>query len=311
MQNRASQMYILHILKTSGSFTKAAKILGVSTSHVSKQLMQLESELNVQLVQRSTRKFTLTDAGVQFAKYCAKLYSAIHNAEASMKNEIEQSSRTIRLALSSSFGTRHVIPLLDKLQSKFPEINFEINLCDHKVDMLEEDIHLWITTHTDIGKGYISQKIADSNFILAASPEYLNAYSRPEQPQDLLNHNCVIYQNNIHWPFIKDNEKFNIHVSGNYRGDLAEAVRDIVISGHGIGYIATYLLSDEFETGKLVPLLSDWKVNLEMPVYAVYPREKLLPERLNISTIIFLLKESIECPPYWDAALAPWIKNIK
>ena len=169
--------------------------------------MQLESELNVQLVQRSTRNLTLTDAGVQFAKYCARLYSAIQNAEASMKDEIEHSLRTIRIALSSSFGTRHVIPLLDKLQGKFPEINFEINLCDHKVDMLDEDVHLWITTHADIGKGYISQKIADGNFILAASPEYLNTHSLPEHPQDLLNHNCVTYQNNNQWSFNKDNEK--------------------------------------------------------------------------------------------------------
>ncbi len=105
MHNRASQMYIFHILKTSGSFTKAAKELGVSTSHVSKQLMQLESELNVQLVQRSTRNLTLTDAGVQFAKYCARLYLAIQNAEAFMKKEIEQSSRTLRIALPSSFAT--------------------------------------------------------------------------------------------------------------------------------------------------------------------------------------------------------------
>ncbi len=309
MHNRASQMYIFHILKTSGSFTKAAKELGVSTSHVSKQLMQLESELNVQLVQRSTRNLTLTDAGVQFAKYCARLYLAIQNAEAFMKKEIEQSSRTLRIALPSSFATLHVIPLLDKLQSKFPEINFEINLCDHKVDMLDEDIHLWLTTHSDIGKGYASQKIADGHFILAATPEYIQAHSLPEHPQDLLDHNCVIYQNNDQWSFIKEDEKINIQVSGNYRVDLAEAVKDLVSSAHGIGYIATYLLTDEFATGKLLPLLTDWKVNVEMPVYAVYPRDKLLAERLDIRTVIFLLKENIECPAYWDAALAASLKN--
>lgn len=312
MQNRAHQMYIIHILKITGSFTKAAERLGVSVSYVSKQLSKLEAELNVQLVQRTTRNLTLTSAGNQFSEYCGQVYSAVQNAEASMMDEREQMSGTIRLALPCSFGALHVIPVLDKLQEKFPEINFEISLCDHKVDMLNEDIHLWITTHNNISEGYIAQRIADSNFVLSASPVYLAQHPAPAHPEDLINYNCVTYHSSTrsynHWPFIRGNEKFNIHVTGNYRVDLSEAVRDAVIAGHGIGYIATYLLSDEFATGKLVQLLPDWKANLEMPVYAVYPRKKHLPERL--SAVISFLKDKIGCPPYWDVALAPLIKNI-
>jgi DNA-binding transcriptional LysR family regulator len=311
MHNRANQMHILHILKISGSFTKAAERLGVSTSHVSKQLTQLESELNVQLVQRTTRSLTLTDAGIEFSEYCAQLYSAMQNAEAAMMDATTQMSGTIRLALSRSFGTLHVLPVLDKLQENYPEINFEITLTDRKIDMLEEDIHLWITTYENINEGYTAQRVADGHFVLAASPKYLKKHAEITHPNDLLNHNCVTYHSSFrdysHWHFIKDHEQLNIHVSGNYRVDLSEAVRDAVIADHGIGYIATYLLSDELETGQLVQLLPDWKPNLEMPVYAVYPRKKHLPERLN--SVIFFLKEHIGYPTYWDSALAPFIKK--
>ena len=311
MQNRANQMLILHILKISGSFTKAAERLGVSTSHVSKQLTQLESELNVQLVLRTTRSLTLTDAGIEFSEYCAQLYSAMQNAEAAMMDATTQMSGTIRLALSRSFGTLHVLPVLDKLQENYPEINVEITLTDRNIDMLEEDIHLWITTYEHLNAGYTAQRVADGNFVLAASPNYLKKNAKLTHPEDLLNHNCVTYHSSCrdysHWPFLKNNEQLNIQVSGNYCVDLSEAVRDAVIAHHGIGYIATYLLSDELKTGQLVQLLPDWKSNLEMPVYAVYPCKKHLPDR--IKTVIAFLKDNIGYPAYWDIALTPFIKH--
>ena len=311
MQSRANQMLILHILKVSGSFTKAAERLGVSTSYVSKQLTQLEAELQVQLVQRTTRNLTLTDAGSEYATYCAQLHATMQNAEAAMMDVTEQMSGTIRLALSRSFGILHVIPVLDKLQEQYPDINFEITLSDRKIDMLDEDIHLWITTHENINEGYTAQRVADGHFVLAASPNYLKKHPTLTHPKDLQDHNCVTYHSNSRdysdWPFSRNGEKLDIHVSGNFRVDLSEAVRDAVIADHGIGYIATYLLSDELETGKLTQLLPEWQANLKLPVYAVYPRKKHLPKRLN--TVISFLKESIGSPAYWDVALTPSLES--
>jgi len=311
MQSRANQMLILHTLKVSGSFTKAAQRLNVSTSYVSKQLTQLESELQVQLVQRTTRNLALTDAGIEYATYCAQLHASMKNAEAAMMDATEQMSGTIRLALSRSFGILHVIPVLDKLQEQYPDINFEITLTDRKIDMLDEDIHLWITTHENINEGYTAQRVADGHFVLAASANYLDKHPAIAHPEDLLNHNCVTYHSNSrdysHWPFSKNAEKLDVQVTGNFRVDLSEAVRDAVIAGHGIGYIATYLLSDELETGKLKQLIPNWKASYEMPVYAVYPRKKHLPKRLNV--VIAFLKEAIGSPAYWDVALAPSLES--
>ncbi|WP_375753632.1 LysR family transcriptional regulator [Vibrio sp. HN007] len=310
MQQLASQMVIFHILETEGSFTKAAEKLGVSTSHVSKQLNILEAELSVQLVQRTTRTLKLTEEGKRFANHCAKIYESIRNAEAEMKDARGEISGTVKLAMSRSFGALHVIPVLDKLQEKYPQLYLEVTLCDHKVDMLEEEVDLWITTHESISEGYIAQRIADTRFVVCASPEYLNSHSKPEHPNDLRNHNCVIYQSKTRsyssWSFRHGNDQIEIQASGNYKVDLSEAVRDAVIAGHGIGYIATYLLTDEFEKGKLIQLLPEWKTTMTLPAYAVYPRKKHLPLRLSI--IVEFLKDYIGCPPYWDRALKQWIK---
>ncbi|MCE0494738.1 LysR family transcriptional regulator [Vibrio salinus] len=310
MLQRASQMYMFHILETTGSFTKAAAKLDVSTSHVSKQLTLLENELGIQLVQRTTRNLILTEEGRKFAAFCTQIFDSVQNAQAQITDDRDHISGTVKLALSRSFGTLHVIPVLDRMQKRYRTLNFEITLYDQKVNMLEEDIDLWITTHESLPDGYVAQRITDTNFVLCAAPDYLEANSVPHHPNDLLNHNCIIYHSKESsfgvWPFRRGPEQVDIHVSGNYRVDLSEAVRDAVIAGRGIGYIATYLLSNEFEEGKLIQLLPDWKPTQELPVYAVYPRRRHLP--LRLSTLISSLKEHIGSPSYWDKQLDKWVR---
>jgi len=309
IQHRASQMVIFHTLVTSGSFTQAAAKLKTSTSYVSKQIGALEAELNLLLVQRTTRTLVLTDAGQQFAHYCEQVFEATQNADAIMLDARDDISGTIRLGSSQSFGTLHIIPALEVLQQKYPELRFELSLFDHKADMLEEGLDLWITNHEQLNEGYIAQHLAETNFVVVASPDYLLKHGVPHHPQALAQHNCVIYQsksrNYDRWSFAKDDLEQTVHVAGNYRVDLAEAVRNAVIAGRGIGYVATYLLSDEFQSGKLIQLLPDWKPLQQMPVYVVYPRRRHLPTKYKV--IIECLKSHIGHPPYWDKKLKPWL----
>ncbi|MGR5149500.1 LysR family transcriptional regulator [Photobacterium alginatilyticum] len=298
MHHRASQMVIFNMLATSGSFTKTAEKLNVSKSYVSKQLNLLEKNLDIKLAQRTTRCLNLTAEGRVFAQYCAEVVNSVQNTNSMMMDVREKVSGKIKLALPRSFGTMHIIPALDELHKKHPLLQFEISLFDHKVDMLEEEIDLWITTHKIIDEEYITQRIADTRFVVAASPEYLVSHEPPHHPNDLLLHNCLIHNdkdcNNSYWTFIKGGEQLNLNVSGNYSVDFAEAVRDAVIAGRGVGYISTYLLTDELQTGKLIQLLPDWRANRHIPVYAVYSSRKPLPARM--STIVSFLKNHIGHP---------------
>lgn len=310
IHERASQIVIFHSLVISGSFTDAARTLGVSTSHVSKQLAILEKELNIQLLQRTTRKISLTEAGRDYFECSKKIVSAITDAENSIETNRDEVVGTLRLGLAQSFGTMHIVPAIEQLRQRFPELNVELSLFDHKADMLADNLDIWITNYSQIPEGYVAQRIVDSSFVLAASPDYLIRHQAPVHPQDLAHHNCLTYRSSHKdyslWAFSKSDEDVSVKVSGNYRVDLAEAVRDATISGWGVAYLATYLLTDEFKQGKLIQLLPDWKANQAMPFYAVYPRRQHLPKK--VTTAIHFLKQFIGDPPYWERTLARTIK---
>ncbi len=310
MIDRSHQMLIFHAVCTQGSLTKAAEILSVSVSHISKQLKKLEDELGVQLLNRNTRKWSLTQEGEDYARFCHQMTQLIRSADEAMYRSQNALQGQIRIAMSHSFGKLHILPALRALQKQHPELNVEVTLCDHNVDMLTESIDLWFTTHEHINEGYVAQRIADSHFVVAASPDYLAEHGVPHHPAELAQHNCITYHSRersyLDWLFKREGEKQQVTISGNYRVDLAEAVKDAVIDGEGIGYIATYLLKDEFKDGQLVQVLTDWEACQNMPLYAVYPRKQHLPAR--ISLIIDHVKQHIGQPAYWDKHLSHSIK---
>ena len=305
MFEKANQLIIFHAICHNGSLSKAATSLNCSVSHISKQLAKLEESLDTQLIQRSSRQITVTDAGGQLLKRAEQLVNTIEIATSEFETMKDQVSGVVRIALAQSFGTMHIIPRINELKRSYPLLDIEVTLVDYQIDMLKDGIDLWITNIETIPEGYIAQRIADTRFVLAASPEYLIANALPTIPSDLNEHNCITYQSRNrkynHWSFKRGNEQITLPVSGNYRVDLAEAVRDAVIDGWGVGYLATYLLKDEFREGKLIQLLPDWSLTQSMPIYAVYPKRKHLPKKTL--TIINYIKDSLGIPPYWDRNL--------
>ena len=302
MQDRASQMVLFHTLVQTGNFTSAAHTLGVSVSHMSKQLKSLEAELNVKLVQRSTRSFTLTDAGQQFSTYCVQVVNQVQDANTMMENLKDDVSGILRLGVSQSFGAIHIIPAIEQFRKAYPDLRVEVSLFDYKSNMIDDGLDLWLTNIDNISEGYVAQRLADTSFVVAASPEYLINHTAPAHPQDLEEHNCLIYQNRERtygvWAFKQDDEELYVNVNGNYRVDLAEAIRDAAISGWGIAYLATYLLTDELKTGKLIQLLPEWQASQVMRFYAVYPSRKHLPKKITAAIDFF--KEYIGSPSYWE-----------
>ncbi len=250
LSERAAQMVIFSALIKHKSFTAAAKSLGVSVSHVSKQLSQLENSLGIKLVQRTTRSFTPTEAGKTFYHHCEQVVQAVSSATLEMESQRDEVAGLVRLGISQSFGTLHIIPAIQELREQYPQLEVEVHLFDYKVDMLAEGLDLWVTNNEHLPEGYIAQRLTDCQFVVAASPDYLLKHDKPVEPDDLSLHNCLIYRSwerdYTGWAFTKEQQELNVKVSGNYSVDLAEAVRDAAIAGWGIAYLATYLLGDEF-----------------------------------------------------------------
>jgi len=311
LSERAAQMVVFAALLKHKNFTLAAKSLGVSVSHVSKQLTQLESSLGVKLVQRTTRSFTPTEAGQRFHEHCAQLVTIIGEAQLEVESQRDEVAGLVKIGLSQSFGTLHIIPAIDELRRQYPSLQVEVHLFDYKVDMLEEGLDLWITNNEHLPEGYVAQRLADSQFVVAASPDYLVQHQTPSHPNELTEHNCLIYRSwerdYTRWAFTNHQEHLNIKVSGNYSVDLAEAVRDAAVAGWGIAYLATYLIGDEFKNGQLIQLFPDWSASQSMPFYAVYPSRRYLPKK-TVAVIEFI-KQQIGSPCYWDKKLDPYIQR--
>lgn len=306
LTDRAAQMVIFHALIKHGGFTSAAKSLNVSVSHISKQIASLEDNIGIKLVQRTTRSLTLTEAGEVFYQHCEQLFGTLKAAQMDMESQRDDVSGKLRVGISQSFGTLHVIPAIDQLRQLYPQLKVEIHLFDYKVDMIEERLDLWITNNEELPEGYIAQRLADSQFVVAASPDYLIKAGTPSCPSDLSDHNCLIYRSRerdyTSWAFDNGQESLCVTVSGDYSVDLAEAVRDAAVAGWGIAYLATYLVKEEFRSGQLIQVLPEWKASQIMPFFAVYPSRKNMPKKL--STVIEFLKQHIGSPTYWD-------KNLK
>ncbi|WP_217524526.1 LysR family transcriptional regulator [Vibrio metschnikovii] len=310
LAERAGQMVIFATLVQQKGFTAAAKQLGVSVSHVSKQLALLEASLGIKLVQRTTRSVTITEAGQGFYRHCAELLRLVDEAQAEVESQRDEVAGLLRLGLSQSFGTLHVLPALESLRQRYPELQVEVHLFDHRVDMLQEGLDLWITSNEHIPQGYIAQRLADSRFVVVASPDYLLHHGTPHTPEALSEHNCLIYRSwdrdYTSWSFAKSDHKLTIQVSGNYSVDLAEAVRDAAVAGWGVAYLATYLLKDEFRHGQLIQLLPDWYANQNMPFYAVYPSRQHMPKKT--SAVVDFIKDKLASPCYWDSRLEPYVR---
>lgn len=248
-----------------------------------------------------------------FYHHCEQVVQAVSSATLEMESQRDEVAGLVRLGLSQSFGTLHIIPAIQELRELYPQLQVEVHLFDYKVDMLAEGLDLWVTNNEHLPEGYIAQRLTDCQFVVAASPDYLLKYDTPTEPNDLSLHNCLIYRSwerdYTGWAFTKGQQELNVKVSGNYSVDLAEAVRDAAIAGWGIAYLATYLLGDEFRTGKLIQLLPDWKASQSMPFYAVYPSRQHMPKK--ISAVINFIKQKIGNPCHWDQRLAPYISIPK
>ncbi|MCH1925180.1 LysR family transcriptional regulator [Shewanella sp. C32] len=285
-----------------GSFSSAARRLGISKSKVSTQVADLEHRLGVQLIQRTTRSLSLTEAGNLLYAQGEELLRGADQAVASVHNLNDATRGVLKLGISQSFGTAHIIPALPEFMERHPELELQVSLLDHKVDVVNEGLDLLLTMSEQLPLGMVARPLMKCQFLLLASPEYIKRHGMPERPEQLVEHNCLVYHGEWHehsvWQFRRGEDYCEIGVSGNFRVDNAPALKTAAVNGLGVVYMATYLLENEIAEGKLVPMLTDWHLVNHLPLQAVYPRRKHLAPK--VSAFIEFIKEHIGTPPRWD-----------
>ena len=264
-----------------GSFSLAAKKLGVSKSHVSKTIQQLEKELGTSLFSRSTKSIELTHLGEHFLQNCRASLETLEEAKKDVIGHSETPRGKLRVSLAGIFGENFIAPVAINLAKKYPELDIELNFDNRIVDLIKEKFDVAIRFGHLPSSSLIAQKIASRREYICASPAYLKRHDTPKKPEDLVDHNCMS-ESGV-WSFRKKGVKLSVDVRGNFFSNNPRVLLKAATDGLGIARLPGSYVHPEFKTGQLVPILETYS-DMQTDIWAVTPTKK----KMNVNVDVFL-----------------------
>lgn len=290
--NQLEDMQIFAATVEAGSFTAAAERLGLSKQFVSRRVMALEERLGVRLLNRSTRRLSVTELGREFFERVGRILEDVADAEQAMCRDHASPRGTLRIAAPVSFGTLHLSPRLPALLARYPELRLEIDLNDRYVDLLAEGYDMAIRIGALRDSSLVARALAPVRMLACASPGYLAARGTPASPAELAHHDCLPYGHSrgVEWQFQQDGKPLGIAIAGRLRANNGELARDAAIAGLGIALLPEFMLSEALEEGRLLPLLEAYAPP-PSAVHAVYPRHR--QSSVAIRACVDFLKEAL------------------
>ncbi len=302
--DRLTGMAVFAKVAEAKSFTAAAQSLGLSKSAVSKQVARLEDRLGARLINRTTRRLSLTAAGDAFYERCARVLAEAEEAELAVTRLQAEPRGVLKVNAPMSFGVLHLASAIPDFLGRYPELQVDLTLNDRFVDLVEEgfDVAVRIAQLTD--SALIARRLAPSRRVVCASPEYLAKNGAPETPQDLLGHNCLLYAYTApgdEWRYRDGRSERSLKVAGNLKANNGEVLRAAAVAGYGITILPTFMVGDDLRAGRLrrvLPQLDDDTAS----VYAVYPHARHLATKVRV--FVDFLAARFGARPYWDEGLS-------
>ena len=282
--DRVAAMQVFAQVVESGSFARAAARLGLSTSAASRQVAELEGHLQTRLLNRTTRKVSLTESGRAFYERSVQLLSDLAEAEQEASRAAVEPRGTIRLTTSVNFGVRHAAPAIADFLAEHKGVRFDVSLSDRVVDLVEEGFDLGIRIGTPGADNLVARKLGETRLVPCASPAYLAAHGAPARPEDLARHNCFTYEyvSPRHvWRFRdRSGVDHGVRVSGTLHSNNGDLLAEVAARGAGIVFEPAFIVGPDVRAGRLVPLLQEF-VPPPVPIYAVYPSRKHLSAKVR------------------------------
>jgi DNA-binding transcriptional LysR family regulator len=286
----------------SGSFSAAADKLGLSATATSRQVADLEAHLHTRLLNRTTRRVSLTESGRAFYERSVQLLAELEEAEQEALRAAVVPRGTIKLTTAVNFGVRHVAPAIAGFLAAHSEVRFDVSLSDRLVDLVEEGFDLGIRIGAPGSENIVARKLGETRLVPCASPAYLAAHGAPQAPEDLAGHNCFTYEyvtpRNL-WRFHDPaGGERSVRVRGNLHSNNGDLLAEAAALGAGIVFEPAFIVGPEVRAGRLVPLLQDFEPPA-MPIYAVYPSRKHLSAKVRLF-VDFLIERFSEAQD-WSA----------
>jgi DNA-binding transcriptional LysR family regulator len=267
-----------------GSFSRAAHSLGMPVSTVSRKVSSLEEQLGVTLLQRTTRRLSLTVQGRAYFYQCSEPLTHLVNAEQVLTQTQRQPEGLLKISVPIILGQEVFYEFVSAFLKNYPRIQVDLFVTNLFLDLIAENIDVGIRFGELKDSSIVAQRLGKSVSYLVAAPEYLKGRALPLTPEDLKNHQCVLLNGRngeAEWHLVSGRKSIDLNVSGSVSSRDFEAVSAFTYRGHGIGLLPSTYCDDQIGRGDLIRLLPDWS-SPEIFVHAVYPTRRFLPSRLQV-----------------------------
>ncbi len=298
--DRFKQIATFVAVAARGSLSAAARAEGISPAVVSRRLDALEERLGVKLLQRTTRRVTLTFEGSAFLEDCQRILREMHDAETSVSLGGVKASGHLRITAPAGFGRRHVAPLVPSFVAQHPEVSITLLLSDRIADIVNENIDLAIRIGSLEDSSLVAVKLADNRRAVVASPAYLARHGAPRHPDELAGHRCLTLgpdaPQSRGWQFMVDGEPYTVRGGGPLECNDGAVLHDWALAGEGLAWRSLWEIGEDLRAGRLVTVLDEFAAP-GTAIHAVFAERRRLPLRVRI--FIDMLKNTYANPAYW------------
>ncbi len=298
MQPDLNAMVVFGAVVKHGGFTAASRALSLPKSTISRKVAQLEADLGVRLLERTTRRLRVTEAGAEYVEYCERITAEAEQAMRAMTQLQDTPRGTLRVTTDHVFGTAFLPGLLDEYVKGYPDVDVQVVLSAERLDLITEgfDLAIWIGQLPD--STYIARLLGREQQILCASPAYVARKGSPKKPADLAQHDCLLFgvrPGSSEWRLVdEEGHTERVRVHGRIKASDVRVLYQAALDGVGVARLPSFMAAPELEAGRLVPVMDGWATE-PMPLYVVYPSNSGQPAK--VQTFVDLLLERLEVKP--------------
>jgi DNA-binding transcriptional LysR family regulator len=288
----------------SSSFAGAAARLGISASMVTLHVKELEERLGVRLLNRTTRRVSLTETGRAYYERCTRLLADLEETEQAVSDMHAAPRGELRVNATPAFGILQLTPAIADFTNRFPAISVELMLSERMVDLIEEGFDLAVRVGELPDSSLIARQLAPCRMVVCGAPSYFEKHGKPRTPADLTAHNCLTVTGTglsyyRAWQLTAaDGTAVNVLPTGNLRTNSGAVLIVAAFAGHGLVYLPTYFVGDALQTGRLATVLDDYLAP-PLPLRALYPHNRYLSAKVR-AFVDFLAARFGQDPP-WDS----------
>lgn len=283
-----------------GSFSEAANQLGLSKAMVSKHISSLENSLGARLLNRTTRQISMTEVGMSYRDRIREIMNDMSETELAISQLSSEPRGTLRVMAPTSFGSFHLARAIADYRKIYKNVGIETVLTEREPDIIEDGLDIVIRVGLLEDSSMVARKIADTRMVVCASPDYLKEFGVPSKPEDLLEHNCLIYagrQNMGEWRFTINGKARKLRVKGDVRSNVGDALRTAANLGCGLVQLPTYMTGLDIKGGWLTAVLQEYEPPAR-PIHAIYLHRRHLSAKVR--TFVEFLYERYQPEPYWE-----------